>query len=84
MYKLNVKLTRISDGGGAHPAPIQGVGLFPEQEEGLQGRQVLPASQVVSNAVDMKLRDDLERLKKIRYNLAVPSFSFCPLLFVVV
>ena len=41
-------------------------------------------SQVVSNAVDMKLRDDLERLKKIRYNLAVPSFSFCPLLFVVV
>uniref|UniRef100_A0A453F4Y3 40S ribosomal protein S18 n=1 Tax=Aegilops tauschii subsp. strangulata TaxID=200361 RepID=A0A453F4Y3_AEGTS len=26
-------------------------------------------SQVFSNAVDMKLRDDLERLKKIRYNL---------------
>jgi small subunit ribosomal protein S18e len=25
-------------------------------------------SQVVSNALDMKLRDDLERLKKIRYN----------------
>jgi small subunit ribosomal protein S18e len=24
-------------------------------------------SQVVSNALDMKLRDDLERLKKIRY-----------------
>ena len=29
-------------------------------------------SQVVSNALDMKLRDDLERLKKIRF---VPSFS---------
>jgi len=26
-------------------------------------------SQVVSNALDMKLRDDLERLKKIRYNI---------------
>jgi ribosomal protein S13 len=26
-------------------------------------------SQVVSNALDMKLRDDLERLKKIRYVL---------------
>lgn len=26
-------------------------------------------SQVVSNALDMKLRDDLERLKKIRYLL---------------
>lgn len=26
-------------------------------------------SQVVSNALDMKLRDDLERLKKIRYIL---------------
>ena len=26
-------------------------------------------SQVVSNALDMKLRDDLERLKKIRYAL---------------
>lgn len=25
-------------------------------------------SQVVSNALDMKLRDDLERLKKIRYD----------------
>lgn len=34
-------MTGISDGGGAHPAPIQGVGLFPEQEEGLQGRDVL-------------------------------------------
>ena len=38
-------------------------------------------SQVVSNIVDMKLRDDLERLKKIRYNLAVPC-SFSPLLLV--
>ena len=38
-------------------------------------------SQVFSNAVDMKLRDDLERLKKIRYNLAVPC-SFPPLLLV--
>lgn len=28
-------------------------------------------SQVVSNALDMKLRDDLERLKKIRYGLVV-------------
>jgi small subunit ribosomal protein S18e len=26
-------------------------------------------SQVVSNQLDMKLRDDLERLKKIRYEL---------------
>ena len=38
-------------------------------------------SRVISNAVDMKLRDDLERLKKIRYNLAVP-YSFPPLLLV--
>jgi len=31
-------------------------------------------SQVVSNALDMKLRDDLERLKKIRYNIYnIPS-----------
>jgi len=37
-------------------------------------------SQVVSNALDMKLRDDLERLKKIRF---VPSFaSYIQLLFV--
>ena len=28
-------------------------------------------SQVVSNALDMKLRDDLERLKKIRYNFCL-------------
>lgn len=33
-------------------------------------------SQVVSNALDMKLRDDLERLKKIRYGLIV-LFFFC-------
>lgn len=31
-------------------------------------------SQVVSNALDMKLRDDLERLKKIRY-----TYIYCPL-----
>ncbi len=31
-------------------------------------------SQVVSNALDMKLRDDLERLKKIRYSR---TFSCC-------
>ena len=42
MYKLDVKMTGISDGGGAHPAPVQGVRLVPEQEEGLQGREVLP------------------------------------------
>jgi small subunit ribosomal protein S18e len=28
-------------------------------------------SQVVSNQLDMKLRDDLERLKKIRYELSL-------------
>jgi small subunit ribosomal protein S18e len=33
-------------------------------------------SQVVSNAVDMKLRDDLERLKKIRYKLLPLLFVF--------
>lgn len=32
-------------------------------------------SQVTSNALDMKLRDDLERLKKIRSNKH-PSFFF--------
>ncbi|XBI01081.1 hypothetical protein VPH35_129934 [Triticum aestivum] len=32
-------------------------------------------SRVISNAVDMKLRDDLERLKKIIYNLVVPFSS---------
>lgn len=32
-------------------------------------------SQVVSNALDMKLRDDLERLKKIRSS-PLSSFSF--------
>lgn len=34
-------------------------------------------SQVVSNALDMKLRDDLERLKKIRFEqtLFISSFS---------
>lgn len=33
-------------------------------------------SQVVSNALDMKLRDDLERLKKIRYECSgTLSFS---------
>jgi small subunit ribosomal protein S18e len=32
-------------------------------------------SQVVSNALDMKLRDDLERLKKIR---SVPRLSYLP------
>ena len=35
-------------------------------------------SQVVSNALDMKLRDDLERLKKIRY--AIISFLSSPTL----
>lgn len=35
-------------------------------------------TQVVSNAVDMKLRDDLERLKKIRYKLDSPSFLVTP------
>lgn len=35
-------------------------------------------SQVVSNALDMKLRDDLERLKKIRY--ALISFLSFPTL----
>lgn len=34
-------MTGISDGGGAHPAPVQGAGLVPEQE-GLQGREVRP------------------------------------------
>jgi hypothetical protein len=36
-------------------------------------------SQVVSNALDMKLRDDLERLKKIRYLMIHCSFrhSLC-------
>lgn len=37
-------------------------------------------SQVVSNALDMKLRDDLERLKKIRYEamriMVLTSYSF--------
>ena len=33
-------------------------------------------SQVVSNALDMKLRDDLERLKKIRSTTLSLSFSF--------
>ncbi len=33
-------------------------------------------SQVVSNALDMKLRDDLERLKKIRYDfISLLSFA---------
>lgn len=32
-------------------------------------------SQVVSNALDMKLRDDLERLKKIRYILLLLSMA---------
>lgn len=36
-------------------------------------------SQVVSNALDMKLRDDLERLKKIRYALFNYRFSVFPL-----
>uniref|UniRef100_A0A453M1L4 40S ribosomal protein S18 n=1 Tax=Aegilops tauschii subsp. strangulata TaxID=200361 RepID=A0A453M1L4_AEGTS len=37
-------------------------------------------SQVVSNAVDMKLRDDLERLKKIRYKLLPLLFVFASLI----
>ena len=32
--------------------------------------------QFVSNVVDMKLRDDLERLKKIRYKLLPLLFVF--------
>lgn len=32
-------------------------------------------SQVVSNALDMKLRDDLERLKKIRYGFLLVIYG---------
>ena len=39
---LNLLPLPFCSGGGAHPAPVQGVGLVPEQEEGLQGREVLP------------------------------------------
>jgi small subunit ribosomal protein S18e len=34
------------------------------------------SSQVVSNALDIKLRDDLERLKKIRLVIVFISFNF--------